>query len=227
MPRIVKTPDERRSELIACAQKFFYTKGYERTSISDIINEVGIAKGTFYHYFGSKEAILEAMVGELTTQGVKILQDIVADESLPAIPKWVQAFQVLGSWKTDHKAEVLAVLQVMQKNENIRLLHEIRMQALQTTAPEIAKIIAQGVEEGVFETAYVADTAEIVIAIMATFSDAMGDIILNPDNYDKPSELAQHKYNAIQTSVERVLGAPPGSLPILDEPTLLAWFEPA
>ena len=225
MARIVKTADERRSQLIACAQKFFYSKGYQATSIRDIINEVGIAKGTFYHYFSSKEAILEALVKELTTQGVQILQNIVADESLAAIPKWVQAFQVLSSWKTDHKAEVLAVLQVMRKNENIRLVHEIRTQALQTIAPEVAKIIAQGVDEGVFETKYIENTAEIVLAIMATFSDAIGDIILNPDNYDNPIELAQRKYAAIQMAIERVLGAPPGSLPILDSETLMAWFE--
>jgi len=57
MTRIVKAPDVRRSELIACAQRLFYSKGYENTSVSDIVNEVGVAKGTFYYYFKSKQAI--------------------------------------------------------------------------------------------------------------------------------------------------------------------------
>ncbi len=60
MARIARAPDERRSEPITCAQKLFYTKGYESTSVSDIVTEVGAAKGTFYHYFESKQAILEA-----------------------------------------------------------------------------------------------------------------------------------------------------------------------
>jgi hypothetical protein len=47
MTRIVKAPDERRSELIATAQQLFYTKGYERTSVSDIVKAVGVAQGTF------------------------------------------------------------------------------------------------------------------------------------------------------------------------------------
>ena len=68
MTRNVKAPDERRSELIATAQQLFYTKGYERTSVSDIVKAVGVAQGTFYYYFGSKQAILEALVAELTAQ---------------------------------------------------------------------------------------------------------------------------------------------------------------
>ena len=60
MPRIVKSPDERRSELITAAQQPFYTKCHERTTVSDIVKAVGIAQGTFYYYFGSKQAILES-----------------------------------------------------------------------------------------------------------------------------------------------------------------------
>jgi len=68
MPRISKSPDERRSELVAAAQQLFHTKGYERTSVGDIVKAVGVAQGTFYYYFGSKQAILEALVAELTAQ---------------------------------------------------------------------------------------------------------------------------------------------------------------
>ena len=81
MARVVKAPDVRRSELIACAQQLFFTNGYEKTSVSDIIAEVGVAKGTFYYYFDSKQAILEAMIDELLDQSMAILQEIVADET--------------------------------------------------------------------------------------------------------------------------------------------------
>ena len=86
MARTVKPPDVRRSELIATAQHLFYTKGYETTSVSDIIDSVGVAKGTFYYYFDSKQAILEAIIDELMDQSMAILQKIVSDETLAAIP---------------------------------------------------------------------------------------------------------------------------------------------
>ena len=110
LARIAKSPDERRHELIACAQKLFYSKGYERTTVGDIVDELGVAKGTFYYYFDSKLAILEAMVDEMIGQSVALLHKIVADETLPVLEKWARAFQVVAAWKAERKAELLATL---------------------------------------------------------------------------------------------------------------------
>ena len=225
MTRIVKAPDERRSELIAYAQKLFYSKGYESTSVRDIVDEIGVAKGTFYYYFDSKTAVLEAVVDELIAQAQAILQEIVADETLAAIPKWIQAFQVVGNWKIERKDEMIALLCLLQKDENVLLQHKMWMQATQVLSPELAKIIAQGVEEGVFETEFIQDSAEMALAIAQPLRDTIYDTLLNPDKYDDPAALAWRKLASIQTAIERVLNAPPGSLPIIDEQTLAAWFE--
>jgi AcrR family transcriptional regulator len=225
MARIVKKPDERRSELIACAQKLFYLKGYESTSVRDIVDEVGVAKGTFYYYFDSKTAVLEAVVDELIAQAQAILQEIVADETLAAIPKWIQAFQVVGNWKIERKDEWIALLRLLQKDENVLLQYKMWMQATQVLSPELAKIIAQGVEEGVFETESIQDAVEIALAIARGVRDTIYDTLLNPNRYDDPAALAWRKITAVQTAIERVLGAPPGSLPIIDEQSLAAWFK--
>jgi AcrR family transcriptional regulator len=223
--RIVKAPDERRSELIAAAQQLFYTKGYERTSVSDIVKAVGVAQGTFYYYFDSKTAVLEAVVAELIAQERAILQEIVADETLAAIPKWIRAIQVGNNWKIERKDEMIALLRLLQKDENSLLQHKMRMQATQVLSPELAKIIAQGVEEGVFETEFIQNSAEMVLAITRPFRATIDDTLLNPDKYDDPAALAWRKLASVQTAIERILGAPPGSLPIIDEQTLAAWFE--
>jgi AcrR family transcriptional regulator len=225
MARIVKAPDERRSELIACAQKLFYTKGYESTSVSDMVTEVGVAKGTFYYYFESKQAILEALVAELSEQGLKLHEAIVADKTLNAVQKWMQTAQVIGDWKIERKAELLALARVMQADENVLLRHKLATQAAQVTTPELAKIIAQGITEGVFETDYPEEAAEIVHAISTASSSAITGILLNPDGYDDPEALVRRKTKALQTATERVLGAAPGSLPVIDEQALCAWFE--
>jgi AcrR family transcriptional regulator len=225
MARIVKDPDERRSELIACAQKLFYSKGYESTSVRDIVDEIGVAKGTFYYYFDSKTAVLEAVVDELIAQAQAILQEIVADETLAAIPKWIQAFQVVGNWKIERKDEMIALLRLLQKDENVLLQHKMWMQVTQVLSSELAKIIAQGVEEGVFETEFIQDSAEIALAIAQPLRDTIYDTLLNPDKYDDPAALAWRKIASIQTAIERVLNAPPGSLPIIDEQKFAAWFE--
>ena len=225
MARTVKNPDERRSELIACAQNLFYSKGYECTSVSDIIAEVGVAKGTFYHYFDSKQAILQAMVDELMARALAILQEIIADETLTAIPKWTQAFQVLGNWKAARKEELIEIMRMTMMDENILLQHKLKAQAVEVMASEFAKIIAQGVEEGIFATQFVQESAEIVFAITQSMSEGMGELLLNADKYDNPAVLAQRRVSAVQTAIEQVLKAPPGSLPIIDPQALAVWFE--
>src|SRR5579863_1939083 len=62
MKRIVKDPTVRKREIIKAAAKLFLTKEYEKTTLQDVMKYLGIAKGTIYHYFDSKEALLEAVV---------------------------------------------------------------------------------------------------------------------------------------------------------------------
>ena len=66
MARIVKEEEyvEKRNEILAVAQRLVYTKGYEQMTIQDMLDELQISKGAFYHYFGSKQALLEALIEE-------------------------------------------------------------------------------------------------------------------------------------------------------------------
>ncbi len=165
------------------------------------------------------------MVAELSEQGLKLYEAIVADKTLNAVQKWMQTAQVIGDWKIERKAELLALARMMQADENVLLQHKPGAQAGQVTTPKLAKIIAQGITEGVFETDYPEETAEIVHAISTAFSGTITGILLNPDGYDDPEALVRRKIEALQTATERVLGPAPDSLPIIDEQALCAWLE--
>ena len=225
MARTVKDPEERRSELIACARQFFYTKGYESTSVSDIVGEVGVAQGTFYYYFDSKQAILEAMVDEISQQGFALMRGIVADHTLNALEKWNRAMKVVGDWKLERKAEMMTILRVMARDENALLRYKLQEQTIRRLTPEFAKIIAQGVKEGFFETPYVQESAEIVLAIIYSVQDHLSEILLNPPDYDNPVMLVERKFSAVVAAIERVLDAPPGSISLTDTAALNAWFD--
>ncbi len=222
--RITKAPDERRKELISAARQLFFTQGYDSTSVRDIVVAIGVAKGTFYYYFDTKEEILEAVVDEITEQTIAVMHAIVTNPDLSAIEKWQQAFQATASWKIEHRTEMVALLQMLNRPENLRLRVKIEEQAVAAATPEIAQIIAQGVREGVFETEYVEESAEITFSIMRSSSKFMGGLILEPERYADPLSLARHKVAALQSAVERLLGAPPNSLPMTDADTLAAWF---
>lgn len=216
---------ERRQELIVTAQQLFYTKGYENTAVNDIIKAVGVSKGAFYHYFESKTAVLEAIVSQMAGEAVTNLQAIIADDTLSAIPKWQKVIHLSNNWKIERKAEVIEANRLMLMDENILLRHKIRSETTKVIATEMGKIIGQGVNEAIFDVEHVAETAVILFAIIETLSEKVNDLLLNPDQYSDPATIALQKNVAVQTAVERLLGAPTGSMPIIDNDTLIAWFD--
>lgn len=224
MARIVKEPDVRRTELITCAQALFYTKGYDATSVSDIVKQADVAKGTFYYYFDSKQAVLEEMLTLFAGQARDIMQSIVDDDALPAIEKWEKAFLVTSNWKSARKEEMMTMLEIMMRDENVMLRHKSREINLGMMTPIIAQIIEQGVQEGVFDTAFVRDSAEITLAIMHSIHNVLADILLNPDQYPNGRTIATRKLNAITSAIERILGAQPGAINLFDSETLDQWF---
>lgn len=62
---VKKTPEEWRKEILNAAQNLFISKGYEETSISDIMDTVGGAKGMFYRCFQSKEEVMYALGNQM------------------------------------------------------------------------------------------------------------------------------------------------------------------
>ena len=68
MTRIVKKAGERRKEIIRAARKLFRTKEYDKTTMQELMDKLNIAKGTIYHYFSSKEELLDAVVEELVNE---------------------------------------------------------------------------------------------------------------------------------------------------------------
>lgn len=224
MIRNVKAPDERRAEFVATAQQLFYTKGYERTSVNDIIKAVGLSKGAFYHYFDSKQAVLSAVVDQLIDQSLGIMQQIINDSNHDAITKFRLVRQMISGWKLERKADLLSVGRILVLPENIPLYHKMRVEGERRFVPEFGKIIAQGVEEGVFETAAPLDAARFVLAVMRAASERFMELLFEPDLVADPVAVAQQNFRAGQTAIERILNVTPGSLPFIDNETVVAWF---
>jgi AcrR family transcriptional regulator len=83
--RVLKAPAVRRAELINCAQGLFLTRGYERTTINDVIAATGLSKGAFYHHFRSKEDLLEAIAARFARESLSFIEALQADDSLDAL----------------------------------------------------------------------------------------------------------------------------------------------
>ena len=226
MARVVKEHDERRSEILDKAQELFYTKGFKQTSVRDIIDGVGIAKGTFYHYFSSKIQLLDELIERLLGQSIEMVEPIVEDENLDAMEKFHLVFSTIENWKLENKAFFKGVLQIFYNDDNILLRHKLKAASITATAPPLAKIIRQGVEEGIFDTCYPDEIGEIIIVIGQFLSETLAFLLLGEGDKGVPLRTIERKITVTHYSLERLLGAPGGSVKIFDFGRLGQWFEP-
>lgn len=224
MTRIVKDPGVRRSEILDVAQRLFYLKGYEQTSVQDIITEIGIAKGTFYHYFSSKQDLLDAMIERMIDQTLQSLEPLVADDQLSALEKFERFFSDLADWKVENKAFVLDIMNIWYKDENAILRQKVNTTSVEKTMPLLAQIIEQGMAEGTFATEYPADIAEIVLQIGQSLSDTLAKIILNEGHDDDTLAIIERKTIVYQYAIERTLNAPTGSIKLVNLEQVKPWL---
>ena len=225
MTRIIKAPDVRRSEILDVAQRLIYLKGYEQTSVQDIITEIGIAKGTFYHYFSSKQDLLDAMIERMIDQTLQTVEPIVKDDQLNALEKFTRFFAYIESWKIENKTFLLEVLKVWHKDENAIFRQKMGVETTRAVAPVLAKIIQQGVVEGIFVTDYPEDLAEVILQIGQPLSETATELLLNIEQDEHTLEIITRKVNVYERAIERVLGAPPNSLKLFDLNIIKLWFE--
>jgi AcrR family transcriptional regulator len=223
--RVVKEYDERYNEFLDVAQRLFYTQGYEQTSVQAIIDAVGVAKGTFYHYFDSKAALLDEIVERSMAEIITSLEPLVDDPSLEAKTKFEQLFTRIGSWKAENREFLLQALKVLYRDENVLLRNKMQAQAIALVSPLMARIIQQGVREGIFTVGYPEETAEILIAMAQALSESTSRLVLAGERGEHVLKEIERKVAAYERGVERVLGARAGTVRMFDLPALRVWFE--
>jgi AcrR family transcriptional regulator len=226
MTRTVKLHEERYNEILDKAQELFFTKGYEQSSIQDIIDGVGIAKGTFYHYFSSKIQLLDELVERMLDQTVQMVQPIFDDENLDALEKFHLFFSTIENWKIDNKTFFKSILQVFYNDDNILLRHKLKAASVTATTLPLSKIVRQGLEEGIFDTCCPDEIGAIVMEIGQSLAETIVGLLLGKDEDADPLLLVERKIAVTHYAIERLLGAPAGSVQLFDYGRLKQWFEP-
>ena len=226
MARIVKEEEfaARRNEIIAVAQRLVYTKGYEQIAIQDILDELHISKGAFYHYFGSKLTLLEALIDKMKEEALQLIIPIVEDPRLPTLEKIQRFFDTAARWKTTHKTYILSLLRVWYADENAIVRQKVQVALIKQTMPLLSGIIRQGIQEGILNTPYPDQVSEIVIFLLQSLGDAFVPLLLTGQPRGDELRRAEEITAAYTDALERVLGAPKGSLHLLDAETLHEWL---
>lgn len=216
----------RRNDILDAAQYLVQTKGYEQTSIQDILDRLHISKGAFYHYFGSKAALLEAVITRSIDEAELVMLPIVRDPALPALEKFNHLYDVMGRWKTARRPMLMAILRVWYADDNAVMRQKTVAALIHRVEPLFVEIVRQGNQEGVFKTTYPERVGGVIISLIQSFGDELIQRLLAADKQSDDLERLIDIVLAYNEALERVLGASPGSIHVVEKDILAAWLAP-
>ena len=193
----------RRTQILDAARRLFLSKGYEATTIEDVLGAVGIAKGTLYHHFPGKEAILDAIVMR-TTDAIEERADRAArNASQPAPARFLAVVTAARAPRED-----------IELAQQLRLTGNLRFHVLSMTegyarlVPILTRVVEEGVASGELSTPDPHGSVEVILAAGLTLLE--GGIF--PPTEDDDGASAARRQAALARTAALLLGASPDAL---------------
>lgn len=224
MVRIIKKPAERRNEILDAVQRLLYTKGYEQMTIQDILDDTHLSRGAFYHYFDSKQALLEGLIERTGEEGIQLIHPILTDPQLNAIQKLQVYFDSAMRWKTTQKANLIPILRIWYSDDNVLLRQKELAAGKKVMIPLLQEVLRQGIAEGLLVTPHPEQMTEVLVSLILSLSDTLGALILAGQAGSTHLAQVEATVAAYTYAIERALGAAAGSLKLIDMETLKQWF---
>ncbi len=195
--RITKDPDVRKKEITDTAKKLFFKHGYENVSVQDIVDKISVAKGTFYHYFESKEDLLEEIVTTKLDRIMSEVKEVATNQNLSPIQKLETIFVM------NKDADTKNVKNALHHSKN-RKLHELtNIQIVLRLSPIISKIVEEGVECGIFKLDNILETVQLLLA--------GSQFLFDGNSFDWNLEQTKSRRIAMQQVFEKSLGTEKGT----------------
>lgn len=149
--------ERRKQELLKITYQLFIQKGYEETSIDDIIAEAHIAKGTYYYYFPSKEAALEEVINMMIGDEVQRAKAVVS-APIPVPQKLVGVIVSLRPEQDESK-----IAGALNQKENILMHDKIGRRIVNEAVPLLTEVVSEGIEQGIFACDHIEERVRMIL----------------------------------------------------------------
>lgn len=210
--RIVKEAEIRREEILDAAEKLFAAKGFDNTSTGDILDAVGIARGTLYYHFKSKEDILDGVIQRITDRLIKDAGEIVRKKEMPVLERLTKAILSLN---VDSRIGY-EIMEQVHRPQNALMHQKMQTTLLSGINPILTELVEEGIEQGICHTRYPESVVEMTILYANTAFDELNIAGLSPEERER--KISGFIYN-----LERLMGMAEGSL----RETIMAIFRGA
>ncbi|HUH69569.1 MAG TPA: TetR/AcrR family transcriptional regulator [Mycobacterium sp.] len=216
----------KRDDILDAAQRLIAAKGFEEMTIQGLLDDLGVSKGALYHYFDSKQAILDGLTDRILQQVELLLIPVVHDTSVGAIDKLQQFFAALVQWKTGHKPFSLALMRMWYTDENAVLRQKLRETRIKRFGQLLETILRQGREQGTMSVDYPDQSGRVILAVVEDLSDTLARLLLSDQVNPENATYVDHAVAASTEAVERIVGLPQHSLSLVGAEALREWMGP-
>lgn len=203
MARVSKDPVVRMNEFLDTAENLFYSKGYDETAVSDIVKEVGVAQGTFYIYFQSKEAVLEALVNRHLLKVFNKTEEIVTSDRIPSNKFELLVYSIFNSLRKDDGW----IFDFLYDKKHLHIVDKFIRQADVTFAPLIKRVIEEGNQQGSFKASHTDEVLDFVNAVFACICHSLYQ--------NHPAEQLAWRLEIAGKMIESALGMEKGSIHLM------------
>lgn len=198
--KTIKEGKVRKQEILVAARGLFVKKGYEQTSVNDILKIVDIAKGTFYYYFASKEEVLEAIIVDIVEEGARRAEIILEDKSIPLVNRIMMAIMAQAP-EFEGSDEIK---ETIHKVENTKFEQLYTKTMLKRMTPVLQETVLEGIDKNVFHMPYPTECIETILLL--------GHMMFDCDIFEWAMKEYPKKIQAFLCNAERMLGTKEGEL---------------
>ena len=221
----MKKGELRREAIIRTAERLFFEKGYEETSIQDILDALSISKGGFYHHFDSKIALLSEICRQRGELELERVRNELRSGKLKPVQKLNLLLSVLHMFANGEPEFNALVLKVSYLEGDVNFRDQMRTFNTAALRPLMDEVIGEGMEDGSFFTRHPGKLGEILLQLGCDVNDEVCRILAaNPENPDCVIEIME-LLDAYRESVEMLSGAEFGKVVLFDLEHLMEAFR--
>lgn len=189
-----KHPEETLNRILKVSTRLFMEKGYEHTTIQDIISELGnLSKGAIYHHFASKEDIMEAVCDQFFNSSTMDIMALLNQKNMTGLEKMRMAFKI--SLNNPKQEELLHSVPDLMKNP--KFLTKQLYESISMIAPQVIEpLIRQGITDGSITASDPREAAQFLLLLT--------NVWMNPSIFHMTQEEMRSRFLYVKRLLELI-----------------------